>query len=41
MSPLWLVGNLLADLNVKAIILVDIVWAGFAVIEVGEWSVIV
>lgn len=41
MSPLWLVFDLLSDLNIEAIIHVDVVWGSLTMVEVGEGSVMV
>ena len=41
MSPLWLIGDVGGKLDIKAIVHVDIVWASFAMVEMGEWTVVV
>jgi len=41
MSPFWFILYLLIDLNIEAIISVDVVWACLSEIEVGERSVII
>ena len=41
MSPSWFVVDVGIELNVKSIVAINVVWAGFSIVEVGERSVVV